>query len=137
VYVIITRASDGSPAVCGPIPHTDPPTARDDRGSAFTLPLWPPDSVDRAHSWPRVVELTSGMVRTVANSMPVPQQAAPAVLMLVTLASRLAIAICPFGTAAEARTWRGGQDPDLARAGIACVALALSTPPAAETGGRR
>jgi hypothetical protein len=126
MHVSITRAPDGNPAIYGP--HRDAPTTPRNGGiPAFTVPLFPPTRAGHTQTRPRVVALTSDMAHPLAHAAPVPDAVVPAALLLVASACRLLIAIGPFHTTAAARAWRGGHDPDLARAGIAYVVLGLST----------
>lgn len=134
MYVSITRARGGSPTVAGPHPNT-PPAGPHHANATVAVPLFPPTTAEHGAALP--VAVTSATARALAHTTPAPDDAAPAVLILVAPAQRLPIAIGPFTTAANARVWRGGHNTDLARAGIACRALALHTPPDAATGGDR
>lgn len=133
MYVIITRAPDGAPAVHGPHPQA-PTMPRQGRTPAFAIPLFPAEQTTQL---PRVVALTSDMTNALASAAPAPDDAAPAVLLAVAPASRLLIAVGPFDNAAQARSWSQRRDADLKPAGIVCVTVAVSAPHDLAGGGDR
>lgn len=124
MYVIITRAPDGAPAVHGPHPQA-PATPRQGRIPAFAVPLF---STGQTREVPRMVALTSDMTRALTAAPAAPDEAAPAVVLAIAPVSRLLIAVGPFVNAAEARIWSQNRDPYPAPGGVVCVVLALNTP---------